>query len=129
MSNLKTSIRWALTAVFVALIALGAAPVHAQDSAAALPRHYQLELENEQVRVLHIKVQPNGKVDVHELNGAVVVPLIDYESTLKAGGKSVIVERKMGKAAWLPGGRREIEAGAKGVDALVIEIKSAPPAK
>ena len=111
-------------------MALGAAPVHAQDPTVTQPKYYKLELENEHARVLHITVQPNGKVEFHELNGAVVVPLIDYESTLKtADGKSVIVERKMGKAAWLPAGGREIEAGAKGVDALVIEIKSAAPTK
>jgi hypothetical protein len=36
------------------------------------------------------------------------------------------VERKTGKAAWVARGAREFEAGAKGVDALLIEIKHAP---
>ena len=125
---MKISITWALTAVLVGLMALSAAPVHAQVPTETQPKQYKLEFENEHARVLHITVQPNGKVEFHELNGAVVVPLIDYESTLKtADGKSVIVERKMGKAAWVPAGGREVEAGAKGVDALVIEIKSAAP--
>lgn len=127
---MKISIKSTLTAAFVGLIALVAAPVHAQTPTVTQPKHYQLELENDHARVLHITVEPNGKVEFHELNGAVIVPLIDYESTLKtADGKSVIVERKMGKAVWVPAGGREIEAGAKGVDALVIEIKSAAPAK
>jgi len=127
---LKISITSALMAALVGLIALVVAPVYAQAAAATLPAHYHLELENQYVRVLHIKVQPHSKVGVHELNGAVVVPLVDYDSTLKtAKGGSVIVERKTGKAIWLPGGEREIETGAKGVDALVIEVKSAAPAK
>ncbi len=109
---------------------LAAAPLHAQDPTATDPKHYKLELENDHARVLHVTVEPNGKVELHELNGAVVVPLIDYESTLKtADGKSVLVERKIGKAAWVPAGGREIEAGPKGVEALLIEIKSATPAK
>jgi hypothetical protein len=114
----------------VALIALRVAPVRAQDPAVSDPKHYKLELENEHARVFHVSVEPNGKVELHELNGAVIVPLIDYESTLKtADGKSVLVERKIGQPVWVPGGGREIEAGSKGVEALLIEIKSAAPAK
>jgi hypothetical protein len=127
---LKISITSALMAGLVGLLALVAAAVYAQAAGATLPAHYKLELENQYVRVLHITVEPHSKVAVHELNDAVVVPLVDYESTLKtANGGSVIVERKIGKAAWLPGGKREIETGAKGVDALVIEIKRAAPAR
>jgi hypothetical protein len=131
--NLKKN---ALTTVFAAtaglflLTAIGSAPARAQDPAVSDPTHFKLELDNEHVRVLHVTVEPNGKVALHELGGAVVVPLIDYESTLKtADGKSVIVERKTGQAVWLPGGGREIEAGPKGADALLIEIKSASPKK
>lgn len=120
----------AVTAGFLGFAALGAGVAHAQDPTATDPKHYKLELENDHARVLHVTVEPNGRVELHEMNGAVVVPLIDYESTLKtADGKSVIVERKIGKAAWLPAGGREIEAGAKGVDALLIELKNAAPAK
>ncbi len=114
----------------VAILALCAPAAHAQDPVVTDPAHYKLELDNDHARVLHVTVEPNGKIELHEMNGAIVVPLMDYESTLKtADGKSVIVERKAGKAAWLPGGKREFEAGAKGVDALLIEIKSAVPSK
>ena len=68
-----------------------------------------------------------SSVELHEIDDAVVVPLADYESTLKRpDGQVSTVERKTGKAAWVARGAREFEAGAKGVDALLIEIKHAP---
>jgi hypothetical protein len=111
----------------VAMIALCAAPCGAQDPATTDPAHFKVELNNDRVRVLHVTVEPNTKVDVHEIGDAVVVPLTDYESTLKrSDGHVIVVERKTGKPAWVKGGVREVEAGAKGVDALLIEVKHAP---
>ena len=111
----------------VAMVALCAAPCGAQDPATSDPAHFKVELNNDRVRVLHVTVEPNTKVELHEIDDAVVVPLTDYESTLKRpGGQASIVERKTGKASWVARGAREFEAGAKGVDALLIEIKHAP---
>jgi hypothetical protein len=110
-----------------ALLALLAAPCRAQDPAKTDPAHFKVELNNDRVRVLHVTVEPNTKVELHEIDNAVVVPLADYESTLKRpNGETAIVERKTGKAAWVARGAREFEAGARGVDALLIEIKRAP---
>jgi hypothetical protein len=101
----------------------------AQDPVKIDPAHYKLELENDRVRVIHITVEPNGKLEVNELGDAVVVPLRDYESTLKMANGPTKVERVAGKPAWVPAGRREVEAGARGVDALLIEIKPAAAPK
>ena len=111
----------------LAIVALFAATCGAQDPATADPAHFKVELNNGRVRVLHVTVEPNTKVELHEIDDAVVVPLADYESTLKRpDGQVSTVERKTGKAAWVARGAREFEAGAKGVDALLIEIKHAP---
>ena len=111
----------------VAMLALCAAPCGAQDPATIDPAHFKVELNNDRVRVLHVTVEPNAKVQLHEVGDAVVVPLKDYESTLKRpDGQVSVVERKTGKAAWLARGAREVEAGANGADALLIEIKQAP---
>jgi hypothetical protein len=118
-----------LMIVVVALTCWFATAVWAQDPAQTDPSHFKVELDNPRVRVLRATLPPNTKVSVHELMDAVVVPLSDYESTLKRDGQTTTVERKTGKAVWLPGGVREFEAGAHGVNALLIEIKSAPPAK
>jgi len=107
------------------MMVLCAAPARAQDPAKIDPAHYKVELENERVRVLHVSVEPNGKLEVNELGDAVIVPLRDYESTLKTANGETKVERVMGKPAWVTAGRREVEAGARGVDALLIELKPA----
>ncbi len=93
----------ASTVFAVVMVGCFALAARAQDPAKTDPAHFKVELENEHVRVLHVTVAPNTKVQVHELGGAVVVPLIDYESKLKrANGETSMVERKTGKAAWLP---------------------------
>jgi hypothetical protein len=114
----------ATLAIMAALVALCAATARAQDPARTDPTHFRVELDNPRVRVLHVRVPPNTKVEVHDLDDAVVVPLTDYESTLKRrNGEKSTLERKTGKAAWVPAGARDFESGAHGVDALLIEIK------
>ncbi len=115
---------------FAALIALCAAAALAQDPAKTDPAHFKVMLENDRTRVLHVSVEPNTKVELHEIDDAVVVPLSNYESTLKTpDGKTTTLERVVGKPEWLPGGVREFEAGSKGVNALLIEIKRPPASK
>jgi hypothetical protein len=122
----------ALAAGLATLLVLGSGIVLAQnpdkiDPAKNDPAHFKVELDNSRVRVLHVTVAPNTKVELHDVDDAVVVPLTDYESTLKRpNGETAVVERKTGKPAWVAAGAREFEAGAKGVDALLIELK--PPA-
>jgi hypothetical protein len=118
---------FASIAGFAAVTMMLCAPtVRAQDPAVTDPAHFKVELENDRARVLHVTVAPNTRVELHELDDAIVVPLTDYESTLKMNGQTAKVERIAGRAAWVPAGRREFEAGAKGVDALLMEIKHAP---
>jgi hypothetical protein len=114
-----------LAGLIAVVMVLYAAAARAQDPAKIDPAHYKVELENDRVRILHVSVEPNGKLEVNELGDAVVVPLRDYESTLKTANGETKVERVMGKPAWVTAGRREVEAGARGVDALLIELKPA----
>jgi hypothetical protein len=112
------------------MMVLFVSSARAQDPAKTDPSHFKVELENDRVRVLHVTVAPNTKIELHELDDAVVVPLSNYESTLKtANGQTTKLERVAGKPGWVPAGGREFEAGAKGVDALLIEIKHGAPAK
>lgn len=118
---------FASIAGFVAVIAICAVTAGAQDPAKTDPAHFKVVLENDRARVLHVTVEPNTKIELHELDDAVVVPLADYESTLKsASGQTTKLERVTGKPGWVPAGGREFEAGSKGVDALLIEIKHEP---
>ena len=121
---------FASIAGLAAVIALSAAVARAQDPAKTDPAHFKVVLENDRARVLHVTVEPNTKIELHELDDAVVVPLSDYESTLKsANGQTTKLDRIAGKPGWVPAGGREFEAGSKGVDALLIEIKPAPALK
>jgi hypothetical protein len=107
-------------------ILIGAMPSRAQDPAQTDPAHFKVAMENDRVRVLHVTVAPNTKVQLHEIDDAVVIPLVDYTSTLKTpDGKSKTLQRETGKPGWVPAGAREFEAGDKGVDALLIELKPA----
>src|SRR5258708_15569452 len=108
---------------FAAIMLTCAAAVQAQDPAKTDPAHFKVELENDRVRVLHVTVQPNTKIELHELDDAVVVPLSNYESTLKTANGTTKLERIAGKPGWVPAGGREFEAGGKGGDGLLIEIK------
>ena len=115
---------------FVAVLVLCATAARAQDPAKTDPAHFKVELENDRARVLHVTVEPSTKIELQELDDAVVVPLSDYASTLKtANGQTTKLERIAGQPAWVPAGGREFEAGSKGVNALLIEIKRAPATK
>ena len=122
MKSFQSSQFAGLVAIMMVLFVSSA---RAQDPVKTDPAHYKLELENDRVRILHVSVEPNGKLEVNELGDAVIVPLRDYESTLKTANGETKVERVMGKPAWVTAGRREVEAGARGVDALLIELKPA----
>jgi hypothetical protein len=118
---------FASIAGFIAVTTLSIAMARAQDPAKTDPAHFKVVLENDRTRVLHVTVEPNAKIELHELDDAVVVPLVDYDSTLKTpSGQTTKLERITGKPGWVPAGQREFEAGSKGVDALLIEIKHAP---
>src|ERR1035437_7962561 len=109
----ETMKSFASIAGFVAVMALCAAAARAQDPATTDPAHFKVELENDRARVLHVTVEPNTKIELHELDDAVVVPLSDYESTLKtAHGQTTKVDRTAGKPGWVPAGGREFEAGS-----------------
>jgi len=76
---------------FVAIMmVLCASPARAQDPAKTDPAHFKVELENDRVRVLHVTVAPNTKIELHELDDAVNIltgayqnshnPILDYAS-------------------------------------------------
>src|SRR5579885_1781600 len=96
---MKAVLSMAAVAVVCALFTTAA---WAQDPAQTDPVHFKVELDNPSVRVLHVKVEPNTKVKLHDMADAVVVPLADYDSILKRkNGETTKVERKRGKAVWL----------------------------
>ena len=107
------------------------APAAAQDAVKADPKHYKVEFENDQVRVLRITYGPHEKSVMHEHPPNVAVFLTDIHSRFTfADGKTADADRKAGSAQWDPGGKHLPEnLGDKPFELLLVEMKSKPTAK
>ena len=115
--------------VAVALVAL-VAPAVAQDPVKVDPKHYKVELENDQVRVLRITYSPGEKSVMHEHppNLAVFLSDIHGKFTLP-DGKTQDADAKAGSTQWDPGGKHLPEnVGDKPFELVVVEIKHKPAA-
>ena len=124
-----------MTARIIAIAAIlfsfsAASAMAAEDIAAAHPRNVKVEFENAQVRVMRVTLAPHEKLSLHETRDLVNVPLTDYV-VVHTGpdGKAKEFPRQMGKAEWVPGGERVVEAGDKPVESVLVEIKAPAAAK
>jgi hypothetical protein len=108
-------------------LAIGSAS--AQDPVKAHPDNFKVVFENAQVRVLRVTIAAHQKLDSHEVRDAVAVPLTDYEVVMQSkDGKAKELARKTGDPEWVPAGNRTVESSDKKVEAILIELKSAPAA-
>ena len=69
--------RRALPVMVVSLLAAAAAPAMAQDPVKVDSKHYKVEFENDQVRVLRISYGPHEKSVMHEHPASVAIFLTD----------------------------------------------------
>jgi quercetin dioxygenase-like cupin family protein len=107
---------------------LGTAPAYAQDAAAVDPKHYKVEMENEQVRVLRIHYGPGEKSVMHSHPASVAVFLTEGKVKFTTpDGKTQEAGAKSGEVQWEPGGSHLPEnVGTKPFDLILVELKSAP---
>jgi quercetin dioxygenase-like cupin family protein len=116
---------------FVAAAVLGvvfAVPAMAQDPSKVDAKHYKVEFENDQVRVLRIKYGPKEKSVMHEHPGAVAVFLTDgnVKFTL-ADGKTRDSPVKAGTSQWTPAGKHLPEnMSDKPFELVLVEVKAKP---
>jgi quercetin dioxygenase-like cupin family protein len=90
------------------------------------PRHYKLEFENPQVRVLRVKVEPHGVIPMHAHPTDRVTVLLTDENfrTTDPTGKVLIVEHKAGDVAWgTPIEHAEQNLSDEPFEAVTVEIK------
>jgi quercetin dioxygenase-like cupin family protein len=91
------------------------------------PKHYKLEFENAQVRVLRVKIEAHGATPMHEhaLN-RVTVFLTDQEFRVTdSHGKIEIVKHKAGDAVWgTPTTHSEENLSNNPFEVVAIELKS-----
>jgi quercetin dioxygenase-like cupin family protein len=109
---------------------LAGAPASAQDAAKVDSKHYKVEFENDQVRVLRISYGPHEKSVMHSHPGSVVVFMTDghFKFTLPDGKTQDLVP-KAGTVQWsAPSTHLPENLGDKGFEVIQVELKTKPAA-
>jgi quercetin dioxygenase-like cupin family protein len=105
---------------------LAGAVASAQDPVKVDPKHYKVEFENSQVRVLRINYGPHEKSVMHHHPGSVAVYLSDGQARMTTpDGKSQNSPIKAGVAEWTPAGSHQPEnVGDKPFELILVELKT-----
>jgi beta-alanine degradation protein BauB len=100
----------------------------AQDPLKVDPKHYKVETENAQVRVLRIHYRLQEKSVMHSHPNSVVTYLSDGTMKMHTpDGKSEELTGKMGQTLFTPAGTHMLEnAGDQPFDAVLVELKDHP---
>jgi quercetin dioxygenase-like cupin family protein len=120
-----------LLAVSVLSAAALAVPAAAQDAVKADPKHYKVEMENDQVRVLRIHYGVGEKSVMHSHPDSVAVFLTDgHVKFTLPDGKAVDAPVKAGSYQWEPAGPHLPEnVGDKPFELILVELKAKAAAK
>ena len=108
------------------LLAAAAVSARAQDPVKVDPKHYKVEFENDQVRVLHVTYGAHEKSVMHEHPGALAVFLTDGQSKFTfPDGKTQDAPIKAGTTMWTPTGKHLPEnTGDRPFELIVVEMKA-----
>jgi quercetin dioxygenase-like cupin family protein len=116
----------------ISLVALGGAgmlagaPAIAQDPIKVDAKHYKVEFENEQVRVLRITYSPHEKSVMHHHPASVAVFLTDGQTRFTMpDGKTQDAAAKAGSVQWSEAGKHLPEnVGDKPFELILVELKT-----
>ncbi len=108
-----------------AAVLLASGPVFAEEATKADPKHYTVEFENDQVRVIRIKYGPGEKSVMHDHARYVVVNITDASVKFTTpDGKTEENTAKAGDAGWSDAETHLPEnTGDAPFEAVLIEIK------
>jgi quercetin dioxygenase-like cupin family protein len=113
--------------------ALVSAPLllRAQDPVKVDPKHYKVEFENNEVRILRINYGPGEKSVMHVHPETVAVFLTDQKATFTTpDGKTTEVDAKAGEVKSLPAGPHLPQnIGDKPMELILVELKNKSAAK
>jgi hypothetical protein len=115
----------------VSLVCLTAAvPARAQDPVKVDPKHYKVEFENDQVRVLRINYGAHEKSVMHDHPNAFATFLTDGQTQFTfPDGKSQLAPAKAHTTMWTPAGKHLPEnTGDKPFELILVEMKGKAPA-
>ena len=103
----------------------------AQDPVKVDGNHYKVEFENDQVRVLRVKVGAGEKSIMHAHPDAVAIFMADTNVKFTfPDGKTEDVTRKAGDALWTPAVTHMPEnVGSQPFEVILVELKSKPAMK
>lgn len=113
------------------LLCVAAASAWAQDPVKVDPKHYKVEAENAQVRVLRIQYGPKEKSVMHSHPASVAVFLVDGRAKFTfPDGTSQVRDMKAGQTLWTPGETHLPEnIGDKPFELVLVELKGTPAKK
>lgn len=104
----------------------GKSPSSALDPVKIDPKHYKVEMENDQVRVVRVKIGGKEVAPMHEHTLNRVVTYItdqDFRVT-SADGKADAVKHKAGDVSWGPPAKhKEENLSDKPFEVVVVEVK------
>ncbi len=113
------------TLVLSGLLCLALSAAMAQDPVKVDSKHYKVEYENEQVRVLRITYGPHEKSVMHEHPAGVAVFLTTQKGKFTlADGKTLERDWKVGDARWIPAEKHLPEnLSDKPLELILVELK------
>ncbi len=119
-----------LSVVAVAWVC-GAVVGRAQDPVKVDPKHYKVEMDNDQVRVLRIHYSPGEKSVMHYHPESLAMFLTDHHVKFTSpDGKTEEVSAKAGETRMTPAGLHLPEnIGDKLFELILVEFKTKPAAK
>lgn len=118
-------IRKSILTIIAAIVILSGC-TFAQDAVKVDPKHYKVEFENDQVRVLRITLGPKEKSEMHSHPEGMVIFLTDSKGKFTyPDGKAEISEFKKGFFSWVPETTHQGEnLGNKPIEVIQIEMKT-----
>ena len=98
---------------------------HHDDAVKVAPDSYKVLLENDQVRVLEVRIKQGAKSEMHSHPRSVAICLNDQRLKFTfPNGKSEDADLKRGQAVWLDGLSHAVEnIGTEDVSSVVVELK------
>jgi beta-alanine degradation protein BauB len=100
-------------------------PMSQDDAVKVAPDSYKVLLENDQVRVLEVRIKQGAKSGMHSHPRSVAICLNDQQLRFTfPNGKSEDADLKRGQAVWLEGLSHAVEnIGTEDVSSVVVELK------
>jgi quercetin dioxygenase-like cupin family protein len=116
--------------LLAALLCLTGSVAFAQDAVKADPKHYKVEFENSEVRVLRIHYGPHEKSVMHHHPDSVVTMLTDsHVRFTMPDGTTQEQNMKAGDSKFTPAGNHLPEnLGDTAMEGILVELKHPAPA-